>query len=345
MVFFIEPMKSIVNNSPNLPASSSASSPISRELLDRYLANECTSLEMMDVERWISADIRRRALVDELVHASQATSFDWASQKALDSAKRRFNTQFGQDEATRVPSNHGWLRRSIAVGAVLLACIGFFTYPIATKQSADLPGTTYVTNNGERVHHRLPDGTMVTMNAASRLEVPAQYGITHRTLHLSGEAYFEATSSSTLPLVVHAGDATIRVLGTEFNVRAYDQNDIRVAVRSGRVAFENVVLGANDFARMTPERVVQVAKANNSDNAFGFTRGWLTLNNVTLRQSIPDLNRWYDADVRIIDPRMGDQLLYATLPAGSIEDLAEALRTIFDVNVAVQGRVVTLGYR
>ena len=77
---------------------------------------------------------------------------------------------------------------------------------------------------GAEYHLVLSDGTRVWMNARSRLVYPVAFGDT-REVELEGEAYFEVTRDENRPFIVHAGQVAVKVLGTEFNVSNYPENE------------------------------------------------------------------------------------------------------------------------
>src|SRR5690606_16870942 len=80
----------------------------------------------------------------------------------------------------------------------------------------------YATGNGERMAVTLRDGTQVTLNVGTTLQVPDDFGVSARSVTLRGEARFTVTHDPALPFTVHANDNAIRDLATIFNVRAYD---------------------------------------------------------------------------------------------------------------------------
>lgn len=79
-----------------------------------------------------------------------------------------------------------------------------------------------------RTHFNLPDGTTVYLNSGSSLSYPSQYDNDERRVYLSGEAYFNVAHDADVPFIVSALDNkyNVRILGTEFNVQAYDNDNI-----------------------------------------------------------------------------------------------------------------------
>jgi ferric-dicitrate binding protein FerR (iron transport regulator) len=117
-------------------------------------------------------------------------------------------------------------------------------YPLVPARRA-VPVATYATANGERGAVTLTDGSTVILNAASRLDVPANYSSGNRTVRLIGEGLFTVSSHAGHPFTVISGLTKTRVLGTSFVVRHYGTDTtVMVAVRTGKVSVGTTVVTA-----------------------------------------------------------------------------------------------------
>ena len=200
---------------------------------------------------------------------------------------------------------------------------------------------TYTTGNGQRANITLPDGSTASLNVASRLEVPTDYVTGNRTVRLTGEALFSVAHHAGMPFTVIAGGATAQVLGTSFLVRHYTSDTTTtVAVRTGKVAVRAVVLTA---ARQVVIGLTGAMREQLADAAqFSFTTGVLTLEGVRFPAAIPELDRWYDADIRLGDSAVATQKVTGEFAAGSLADLTDILAGSFNVRVVRSGQVLTL---
>jgi transmembrane sensor len=160
---------------------------------------------------------------------------------------------------------------------------------------------------------------------------------------------FRVRHDASAPFVVQTGRTSARVLGTSFLVRQYDTDSAAtVAVRDGRVGvrslmrspMRSVVLSANQQVAVGERGVGPVQSA--SASAFTFATGVLTFDGVTLAQAIPDLDRWYDVDLRLGDPALARLTPAGGFTAGSPADLSALLTMMFPVRVERHGRVLTL---
>jgi transmembrane sensor len=152
---------------------------------------------------------------------------------------------------------------------------------------------------------------------------------------------FRVRHDATTPFVVQTARTAATVLGTSFLVRQYDTDSTTtVAVRDGRVSVRSVVLSANQQVAVGERGAGPVEPA--AASAFTFAAGVLTFDGVTLAQAIPDLNRWYDVDLRLGDPALARLTPAGGFTAGSPADLSALLTMMFPVRVERHGRVLTL---
>ena len=91
---------------------------------------------------------------------------------------------------------------------------------------------------GMRSHVVLPDGTDLWLNAESKVKYSIPFSRESRQVELSGEAFLKVVRNENVPFIVHTGKATVKVLGTQFNVKAYPEYEqLEVALTEGSVEF------------------------------------------------------------------------------------------------------------
>ena len=341
------------------------------EALDRYLSGECTPAERARVEASLAAypmgGRAVSALLDALHHSGETpphVSVVWAAMRARIAHDLAPASEVSQSVPSAV--SHGgplrgaaqsglptfrpaldtsarrWWRQTSYIAMILtVAAVGWMAGVRYMNRQAASSALVYSTGNGERANIALPDGSLVSLDVASRLEVPADYVHGDHTVQLQGEALFTVTHHDGMPFTVIAGGAATRVLGTSFVVRHYPADSITtVAVREGKVAVRTTVLTSGEALEMDRHAVLRVGTARPSQ--FTFATGVMTLDSLPLAEAIARLDRWYDADIRLQDPALATQQIKGEFAAGSISNLTEILRATFDVNVLRNGRVLTL---
>ncbi len=114
-----------------------------------------------------------------------------------------------------------------AIAAVTLGIIFALQHPASHAPAADraagiIKGDNEIsTRNGSKSHLVLPDGTLVWLNAGSRIVYDKNFGAALREVSLTGEAFFDVARNAEKPFLIHTARIDIKVLGTRFNVRSY----------------------------------------------------------------------------------------------------------------------------
>lgn len=137
--------------------------------------------------------------------------------------------------------------RATAIAAVLIPFVALLyisTQYVGLKKKLSESAVIYssvTVPKGSQSQVELPDGSQVWLNAGSSLQYANTFGRADRDILLDGEAYFEVTTNEILPFIVKLGDIQVQVLGTRFNVKAYEQlNKIKVALIEGSVSLQNL---------------------------------------------------------------------------------------------------------
>lgn len=160
---------------------------------------------------------------------------------------------------------------------------------------------------GTKTTVTLPDGTKVKLNSESSLEYFDNFE-TNRTVHLEGEAFFEVSEDSLRPFIIYSNALEVRVLGTSFNVKSYlDDEDIEVAVATGKVAVRKQNAGDQDPVLLKPMEKATYSKARDviatsgfdMDEAFGWRNGVLVFNNSDFSEIVKALGRWYGVEFQV----------------------------------------------
>lgn len=194
----------------------------------------------------------------------------------------------------------------------------------------------------------LPDGSKVWLNAASRISFPAQFYGGIRKIILSGEAYFEVSKDKQHPFVVHAGQQSIEVLGTHFNIHSYgDEEMTRTTLVEGAVKVTNdasrfhTILKPGQQAQLSGN-TIKVQEVETSD-AVAWKNGYFMFNNEELGTVMQTLARWYNTSIVYEDPTLKSEPVFAKL--GRRENISRILRILERTDVVkfkVEGNTVTV---
>jgi ferric-dicitrate binding protein FerR (iron transport regulator) len=197
------------------------------------------------------ATAEERSLIDQLYESMDRPDSPSASAEeekelekkywaAISAAIRKSNATRGRSRALVTWSSVG-IAASLLAGVALYFFEGdrtFYGESLAVQPLAHAAEEGKILTNDAKDAKLfvLEDGTHVTLEPASRLNVSAEFGVSARAVHLEGEAYFEVARDTLRPFLVHASEVTARVLGTCFRVKAFrEDKDVMVAVSEGKV--------------------------------------------------------------------------------------------------------------
>jgi ferric-dicitrate binding protein FerR (iron transport regulator) len=177
------------------------------------------------------------------------------------------------------------------------------------------------TSKGQRTQFTLSDSTHVKLAAASRLKIPADYGVHSRKVYLQGQAFFEVKHNAAHPFTVIVNHHYIRDVGTHFNIKAYDSTQTEVAVSEGKIAVGMMKQGRTEKpeARLSSGMVAElkaggdftVNHAKNMNRYIGWTKGELVFHNTPLAAVSRELERWFGVTIKIKDSALKKRTLTA----------------------------------
>ena len=157
---------------------------------------------------------------------------------------------------------------------------------------------TIRTPRGGQYQVTLADGTKVWLNAASSLRFPTAFNGEDRTVELTGEAYFEVTDNPHQPFRVMANGLKIDVLGTHFDVMAYeDEETINTSLLEGAVKVDGRVLKPGEEARLKKGGALEVGEGD-MDQVIAWKNGLFQFESTPLAEVMRQLGRWYDVSAR-----------------------------------------------
>lgn len=218
-----------------------------------------------------------------------------------------------------------------------VAVKGNKVYANASAGSNAASGSNVVVQNVLTTPHNataqvlLADGTEVMLNAGSRLVYPQKFSGNKREVRLRGEAYFKVHHDASRPFIVHANGVATKVLGTEFNVRAYDRSNTHVTLLQGSVLVSasassvRIKPGEDALFNGTKLRVGEV----DTEAFTAWTQGEFYFDNESLVDIATQIGRWYNVSVIFQSPeKMHTRLFFAAPRSAEIEEVVEILNSL-----------------
>jgi transmembrane sensor len=339
-------------------------------LLAKYLSGECTSLEKNEIETWINEDSDNQELVKYLKIAwntaepeiqTSNTNILWQqlSRKAeigsglLENPTLPFNKPIAETKKWSFAS-HFYRWRYAAVFLIFFLTTlylfnGDLTSLLGINDKTVLK--TIALENGQREIITLSDGSKITLDAGSKFSYPGNFTGDTRQVYLAGEAFFEAASNPEKPFIVVANHAAVEVLGTKFNIRAWQQEQkITVTVTEGSVLLypekdstEKSITLNQGYASTLPAdgpptlpRLVDVRKST------GWMQNEIYFEDTRLGEILSQLERWYDVEFETRDSMVMNDRLTVHLGNKPLEDHLKLLGELVDVHFARTGKLYRL---
>jgi transmembrane sensor len=325
-----------------------ANEPISDDLLARYVAGETTDHESAQVKTWLAQSAN---------HAQELARFQriWETSAVLkpqpdvnvDLAWKKVKKQLAVHEQSSTPKIIP-LRRSsfmvwrVAASVLVMVGLGWLGYqflqPVRKPEIAKVIKTQQNT-----LEQTLPDGTKVYLNQHSTLTAAADFNDETRTVTLEGEAYFDVKRDETRPFVIKANGTEVRVLGTSFNVRAYDKR-VRVAVTSGKVQFSSAkaktLLLKDESAAVEADTIIKLPEINLNELAYR-TRVFV-FDKTNLSDVVASLREGYQADIRLSSRHLAKCQLTARFEKESLDATLTVIAETLNLKVVRRGNAILL---
>ena len=287
------------------------------EIISRALSGNASTHEEKELKDWI---------LEEDGHYLEYKILQESAQKAYREPKllntdTAFNTIWKEaDKKSNMPHySIGFsILKTAAVSAASLALIllSVFSYrQIVIRNEISHKGHQPVmiekySPAGQISKVFLPDGSLIWLNADSKLQYASNYGDKNRTVSLTGEAYFEVKADLSKPFMVKSGNVAITATGTSFNVNTYfNTNDIEIVLDEGELTVENLfsslipgmplkttLVPGNKAIYSLNESVFAVDNINDSFDYTCWKDGILSFRNADFETIVNALERWYGVE-------------------------------------------------
>jgi len=293
-------------------------------------------------EAWLRQDPRHR-------RAAAALSTVWNALDGLAEAKREEKiATFAQ--TAKLPLLHHprrwWFAAAAALAAVAVGAIWL-------QQGSELQ--TLATAVGQQRNVTLADGSIVTLNTNTIVETDLRRH--SREIYLrKGEAHFQVAHDRSRPFLVHAGDAVVRAVGTEFEVRVLTDEHVDVVVNEGRVEVQATALSPaspSPSAHARPAAATTVRALNAGErlstasrdyavtsitpqqmsSELAWREGAIIFDGEPLSEAIAEIERYTDARIVVSDPEIARLRVGGRFRTGDMQEFFDALQTALPVSI------------
>jgi len=310
-------------------------------LLSKVLTKGASLQEKEQLEEWANEDSAQKAFVEETTEAWNLSK-NYAEQLSVDtnSAWEKFEAKLENTPAkpTLFRSLASYWKAAVIIGLVATSLIW-----IASENITAVSPVLEIVETGaeEQKELTLPDGSVVLLNENSSLAYAKDFAV--REVRLKGEAFFEVTKQNGQSFEIKTNTTKTRVLGTSFNVRAYDKSPVEVAVITGKVAVESIEEGTENTVVLLPNEGVTydpiARKMEKSQQATNNSVAWktqeLVFDNMALGKVIETLERYFEVEIES-DPKILNCHYTGTFKEPKLDEVFNTIAFTFPTDLEVK---------
>lgn len=310
-----------------------------RQLLDKYVQGECTPEEVTWLHRFYDS-FQRNA-------GEETDAFDqWVKQEKI---RRNIQQRIADQERQHYGRHRmkaATFRRRLKIAASVLLIIGLGYGSYIAYLDMPVPEITWLektTQKGQKATLTLTDGTKVYLNVDSRLAFPEHFEADQRTVTLEGEAFFDVARNPLRPFIITSGKLTTTVLGTSFNIKAFEGEPLQVTVATGQVKVnaqhddgtsQEVLLHPYQQAfydEALSKKEVDIQKF------IAWREKVIQFDEVSLAEAVVVLERWFDVSIEIENESVRRCRISGTYINENLINVLESFKHILDITYRVEG--------
>ncbi|WP_162343690.1 FecR family protein [Cyclobacterium salsum] len=244
----------------------------------------------------------------------------------------------------------------MAVALVGIVVIAFVLLPASDAAfSAQMEERT--TNERQKATITLRDGSKVHLNVSSKLSFPDPFESDERRVSLEGEAFFEIAHNASRPFVVEVNEVETKVLGTSFNVNAYRDDKVEIAVASGSVGVRenhDIREATEQYLVLSPRQMAVVDKINHNvsvesidvDRYLGWRSESISFDLLPFDRVVERLEEVYSMEIELEGYKEGDCLVRANYINRSLYHVLYSLKNVVEFEYEPgEGRSMKIYYK
>ena len=310
------------------------------DLLAKYLADETNTHESDMIGEWImeSKDNQKTFNHSKIIWDGaknhQKVDVDVAWAKLNITKKKEIESVDNQEVKPVVKLN--WLNNFLKIAAVLVVLFGLWF--VAAKQFTTPQNDVLTFKSGNQpIEKILPDGTKILLSKNSEITYPKNFEGDTREINLTGEGFFDVHHDATHPFIIHTQGTDVKVLGTSFNVRAYNAQ-VQVLVKTGRVQFSKnnkqviltkgqkgeILANVDTIIKSEISEVKIIVKEN--INSFVF-------NKMSLGEVAENLSKRFGKNIKFSQDKIKNCKLTATFENEKLENIIAVIAETFNLKI------------
>lgn len=304
-------------------------------LIAKYLSGEATPEEAMALDDWLQ-EPSNRLHFDDIQRAWDASFPDKAS-RPVDLGKAWADVAGNREgiHPKKTTLNNLFEQKTIFKIAASIVFILIFGGALYLNFVREKPVEIAVESQDSLQQVKFPDHSVAILNRNSSLVYPEAFGNRRDVRFIKGEAFFNIASDTTKPFIIRTALASIKVIGTTFNV-TLKPDTLEVSVGQGKVlvysATDSVYLNAGDGALIqSGETDFNIHKSNS--NVWAYATHKLVFNNTSLREVFSDVEKAQGCTIRMGNEEIGNCKLTATFESLSTDYMLTLISEALNLTV------------
>jgi transmembrane sensor len=307
-----------------------------RKLIEKYIAGTASPLEERIIDDFFRSQERK----------SKAPR-DGLSEEMWANIETQIRNPHGPSPLT--PGRRRIWVKSVLVSLVLvMLCLStWYLFAYGWLATPDL--ITSTASRGQKSIITLSDGTRVYLNSSSSISYPVTFSGNEREVWLENEAFFEVARDEKRPFRIHSGNITTKVLGTSFNVNAFDKNNISVSVATGKVQVDidedtqsgtgnsvSVVLIPNQQAFYNSQRGLST-RSINIEEFIAWKNNTIFFDDASLQEVADILERWYNVTIQFENPDIAKCHVNGKYKTPTLRSVLESIQYMYGIKYEFKG--------
>ncbi len=312
-------------------------------LIHKKLTGFLSNAEQKTLDDWQQSSDANKQYASELdtiwkASKSYKSSYQPNTDKNLAQLQARISKESQPAKVVSMKRRSPWLLR-IAAAVLVLLVAGLYYMNSSSPSTIEV-----VAHIGESKNVTLPDGSSIILNEGSRLRYPEKFDGNQRKVMLNGEAFFDISHNPEKPFHINTEHTTVTVLGTSFNVRAYnDESQTEVLVKTGKVRLspsktdDNIVLTKNHKGFYNHRSQILRKEENRTHNDLAWMNHQLAFQKTPLKFVIQDLERYFNVEIDLQNTQLNNCPYTSLYNQPNLDKILSVLSSAFQIDLTKVG--------
>jgi transmembrane sensor len=312
------------------------------QLILKSLTNEATEEERQELITWCSQSDENKQLLNDYQKIWKSGGQKQLSHFNSLVELKKLEARLDQEDSkirTLKPAKNFALKIAASIALVIISSLLLY-------QTVFKIETIVQKSGAEKIHFTLPDGSTVWLNEKSKVTYASDFNDS-RVLELSGEGFFEVTRNPNKPFSINLQKSQVKVLGTSFNIRAYEKEEQNVvSVVSGKVSFsdtkdQTVLLNPGNEGVFNKHNHTLIRNETTNPNLLAWKSKQLIFKKTSLNEVSKILERYFQISIIIKNVDLQKCRFTSSFQDPTLEEVIEAIRIALNVSIIHQNGVYT----